>query len=654
MNSGAETDPASFRSTRSTRPSRAQLAAGLAAAPIRAVPSAHPAAAEPAPPADAAPPAPPPRKGARPHGEIWEGCPVKALGVNGELSYYLDRHGQMRAVSKHEAQKILHLFGDRLELLCSHFPQFDKDGARKSHRFDQTTASMALITAASEKGLFNPDGAVRGVGAWTDDLGRLIYHTGLQLLTADGPRPPSEIDGRIYPAYPPIPAPADKAPATVAEDILGTLNSWAWQQADTAPLLALGMIGVQMLAGALDWRPAFWVTGDKASGKSELQRLLGYLHGQGGLIQSTDATKSGVTSRIGHSALPVAIDELEPGEEGQAREREIIVLARIAASGGQWVRGTADQKGASGNVYSAFLFSSILIPGAMGPQDRSRIVTLGLGPLDKDAPKLVLDPRTWRGRGAALKRLLIDRWPSWAERLAAWRTELADQGLGGRNGDNYATTLAMADMALSEALPDAERLETWARKTAFAARAEIDEIGSDAEDMLMHLIGQPLDVYRRGELFTVAQWLMVAGELPAAPGKLRGELNGGEGSDDRGRALAAQGANAILAKYGLRVQRERDRQGQMGPPHLFIANAPIPGLARLFQDSRWQRGVWAQSARRVPGATRPAEAQRLAGQRSRGTLIPFAAIAGLMSFPMDRAQSAAAPDPYSDLNDFAP
>ena len=630
-----------------------ELARQLEAAPVAADPEdPGPASADPPDQADPAEgdsnPPPPSGRSGRPKGEIWEGCPVKALGVNGEVSWYLDRHGQLRGVDNHTAQKILHLYGNRIEALCWNFPTFDKEGARRHGRFDQTAASMAMIAACSDRGLFNPDGAVRGVGAWASDDGRLIYHTGQALITADGTEEPGEIDGKIYPAYPPIPSPALTAgKGDPAADMLGLISTWSWSRPDIDPMIVLGMVAVQMLCGALSWRPVYWFTGDKASGKSALQDFLKHVHGDRGLIQSNDPTKSGITSRLGHSSLPVAIDELEPGDEGSSKERDIIVLARVAASGGQWLRGSADQKGASGNVYSAFMFSSILIPGSMGAQDRSRLITLNMNPIPPGAAKPVITARHWNSRGAALKRTLIDRWDTWPERLELWRVALASHGLAGRNGDNYATTMAMADMALSADLPAAEHLDAMALKLAYATRTETDEIGSNAEDMLMHLLGQPFDVHRRGEQFNVAQWLMVAGQLDAAPYEVVG-FDASTIIDAQQRAEGAKRANEKLAKAGLRVK------GRGEEAALFIPNKPIPGLVKLFERSQWAGGVWAQASRRVPGAEPVEQPLTLAGQKSRGVYIPFRSVAGLLAFPMDRAPAKSSPPTPDDWEDFAP
>lgn len=586
---------------------------------------------------------PPPRgKPARPRGEIWDGCPVKPLGVNGGHCYYLDALGQLRAIGKHERQTIAQLFAHRLPALFHHFAKVtvDKDTGvikRKPDDFEADKAAFAMMAACGELGLFDPDGAIRGVGAWTDDDGGLIYHAGDVLITPEGEQPPATHHGRIYPAYPPIPKPAlaVKDGASPAAAILETLATWNWQR-DIDAMTALGVIGTQMLGGALDWRPTVWITGGKAAGKSTFQTLIKHLHGgEKGLVQSNDATKSGLTSRIGHGSLPVALDELEPGDERSSKEKDIITLARVASSGGQWFRGSSDQKGAGGNVYSTFLFSSILIPGELKPQDLSRLIILTLNALPEGATAPTLRADTWRTKGAALKRVLIDRWPSWAARLDLWREAFAAEGISGRNGDNWATTLAMADMALTEALPSADMLASWTHRVARLIRADVAELGSDADGMLMHLLTQKFDIYRRGEQHTIAQWLMAAARLPDYHKGLLGDTWAEQ--EDYAKAV-----NAKLASAGMRVS------GTGQAAELFVANAPIQGLLDLFAKSEWAKTVWKQSAARVTGARASDSSLKLAGIPSRGWYIPFKSMPGLMSFPMDRdktATSAPAADP---------
>lgn len=595
-----------------------------------------------------------PPKRERPKGQIWPDCPVVPLGVRGTTHYYLDVHGQMIGVSKHERQAIMGLFGKRLPDLCHHFAQWvkDDDGGmrRKPDAFEADKAAMAMIAACSEKGLFDPDGAVRGVGAWRDDDGGLIYHTGDTLIIGGKASAPHDHQGRIYPAFPPIPHPGptdsrdDPAP-----ELLEQLRSWQWDRPAIDPVIALGMIGIQMLGGALDWRPTFWITGARAAGKSSLQKLIEHLHGPKGLVQSTDATKSGITSRLGQSSLPVALDELEPSETGSGKERQIIELARIASSGGQWFRGSSDQKGAMGNVFSTFLFSSILIPGSLNAADLSRLIILNLRPFPEGTPTpKPLRPEQWRKRGAALKRILMDRWDTWAERLELWRDAFAEQGIGGRNGDNWATIMAMAEMARTPALPDKAKLAEWTAKVARHVKPEIAEIGDDASAMVVHLLSQKFEPFKGREAFTVAQWLMVAGQRPDAPPILGNEAV--NSNDPIVLANYAKEANKRLAQIGLRVT------GIGAEAMLFIANSPVQGLKDLFRDTAWANGAWKQSAARIKGARMFDGVRTLGGIPTRGVEVPFTSLPGLLAFSADRSAKAsamaAAPMP-PDMEDFA-
>jgi hypothetical protein len=577
------------------------------------------------------------KKGGRPRGEIFRDCPVVPLGVYGDFSFYLDRLGQLRKVDNHSLDKIRHVFGGDVRLLSMHFPQYDKDGARKPGKFDQANTAAAMTEASAERGVWSPVGRVRGAGAWADDDGGLIYHAGDEVLIAGDWRRPGVYGGRVYPASDPVPRPAATAGrGDAAQAILGQFATWAWRRPDIDPQLALGLVCAQMLGGALDWRPVGWLTGDAATGKSTFQKLLLWLHGgENGLLQAADATEAGIRSVVGYSSLPVAIDELEPDADNPKKVKAVIELARRAASGGQIFRGGADQKGHQSNAQSSFLFSSILVP-PMPAQDRSRLILLDLNRLPPDAPKMALDPRRWRGLGAQLRRVLIEGWTDWPQRLELWREALARHGQTGRGADNFATVLAMADMALRPDMPGRDELDAWARKVGHAATEDSLEVGSNAEDMLTRLLGQPLDVWRRGRKFTVGQWVAMAARLP--------------GARDAIDEATPENANSFLAAYGLRVR------GRGEAAELCIANKPLPMLCELFRDSSWADGVWSQAARRVTGASATAPLH-FAGAPSRAWAIPLANIPGLMAFPADRevvAQPAqtGAPPPPQDLEEF--
>lgn len=577
------------------------------------------------------PPAPP-----RPHGEIWKGCPIKPLGVNGGFCYYLDGLGQMRAIAKHDRMALMQLFNRLIPQLCHHFPKWVKDTdtgeyRRKSGEFAGDPAAMAMMQACGEKGLFDPEGAVRGVGAWVDDDGRLIYHAGDRLILSDGEMQPGTHQGRIYPAYPSIPAPAATATGAPARDFLDAVETWNFARPDIDPMVILGMTGIQMLGGAMDWRAAFWLTGPPGAGKSFFQKLLGLMHGgEKGLIQSPDATARGIASLLGHSTLPVALDELEPGDADSAKERAIIETARVAASGGKWMRGSSDQKGSSGQLRSTFMFSSVLIPGVLKSQDLQRIITLHLQPLAEGATPPNMRADTWRKRGAMMKRQLIDRWPTWGQRQELWREAFAEHKITGRNADNWATTLAMADMALHAELPTVEVTRGWAAKIAKHIRADLAELGNDADELLAHLLTQPFEPIRRSEIYLINDWVRVAAECYGTPNVLGRADRPTTGLTDSELAHEAKAANARLASIGLRVLGQRE--GAI----LFIANKPIEGLKRLFAHTPWAGGAWKQSAQRVPGAACPATPRHLAGVSTRGVEIPFTSMPALLALPADR------------------
>ncbi len=575
----------------------------------------------------------PPHRRGRPRGEIFEDCPVIPLGVYGDLSFYLDRLGQLRSVDNHSLDKIRHVFCGDVRLLALHFPQFDKEGSPRPGKFDQANVAAAMTAATSEKGVWKPTNRVRGAGSWTDEFGKLVIHAG-DAVWIDGKwQHPGIYDGKVYVAADPVPRPAKTAPrGDPATDLLELLQTWEWQRPDIDPQLMLGFIMAQMLGGALNWRPVMWLTGDKASGKSEFQKLLFHVHGgEAGLLQAANATGAGIRSVVGNSCLPVAIDELEPDRDRGSRVKDVIELARLASSGGKIFRGSTDQTGHQSNAFSCFLFSSILV-SAMPAQDRSRMIVLNLDQIPADKPSLKMDPRRLRKIGEALRRSILEGWETWADRLQLWFAALARHDQTKRGIDNYGTVLALADMALHPDLPSAETLDNWALKLGRGITEDAMEVGSNAEDMVLTLMGQYFDPYRRGEQYTIAQWIMAAARLHGAPHSLwHKNMSEGEGED------AAKRANETLAKVGLRVK------GAGNEAQLFLPNKPIPALCVLFRDSQWADGGWAQASRRLPGAEFPPTPLRLAGIQSRGVYVPFASIAGLSDFQTDTPVAARGP-----------
>lgn len=579
----------------------------------------------------------PPERG-RGRGEIWHGCKVIPLGVDGDISYYIDALGQLRAIDNHSLDKMRHVFCGEVQSLARRFPQYDQNGKPKPGKFEQAALAAAMTSSAAECGVWKPVGKVRGPGCWCDDDGGLIIHAGDEILIGGKWRKPGLHEGKVYTAGDPVPRPAETLPRYDAgQELLHLLETWAWRRPEIDPYLVLGVVMAQMLGGALEWRPVTWLTGSAATGKSTFQKLLSHIHGGDcGLLQAADATESGIRSILGYSSLPVAIDELEPDGDRPQKVRGVIELARRAASGSQIFRGSADQKGYQANAFSCFLFSSIYVPD-MPSQDRSRMIILELDQLASDLPAPRLDPRKLRRIGQVLRRRIMDAWSEWPARLDAWLEALAEEGQAGRSGRNFATALALADIALNDELAAADVRASWAAKISKQITDASMEIGDDVQDMMLHLMGQMIDPFRRGEQFSIAQWVMAAAELKGAPAGIGGD------DDDTpwDKSQKARRANEQLSKYGLRVATGD------GVPKLFLPNAKIPALCKLFEGSTWGNGVWSQSARRFPGAT-PSNPLKLAGIQTRGTYIPVTAIPGLSDFQTTQTVAPSAPHVTSE------
>lgn len=567
---------------------------------------------------DASPVAPPPDPAGptTPQDEGTVGlppdCPVEALGLDGDICYYLDVQRQLRALPAREHSRlgVLMLFGRRSDLLYRYWPRVSKEGDVTGWRPEM--AAEALVAAASRRGVWNALQRVRGTGAWVGSEGQLVLHYGDAIWhgpTRGQPAgrwcEPGQEGEHVYPAAASTPRhAAERAPGGErgpAHDLLALLRTWRWRRGDLDAHLLLGWMCAALIGGAIEWRPMAWITGDRATGKSTLHQVLRLTLQS--IVSVSDATGAGIWQRLGHAAVPVAIDELEADEDNR-RAFQIVKLARQAASGGVVLRGGADHRGTEFTARSCFLFSSILIPPMLG-QDRSRLAILELDPLVAEGEAFrsppALEPQRLATLGAALRRRLLDGWPRWAATLEAYRQALAAQGHGGRGADQLGTLLAAADLALHDRPPSGDDLDDWAaRLKPSGAGDQADD--ADHERCVAHLVTSPVDVYRGGERKVLNHWLQ------AAAGYLKG--------------VDRYEAERVLATYGLKIHAEGTE--------LFLAVCNShQGLAQIFAGTHWAgrsgaAGVWAQALRRVPGA-RLHTGLRFAGVQARCTLIPLAA-----------------------------
>lgn len=512
--------------------------------------------------------------GERKSGEIYAGCPVQALGVYGELFYYLDIKGQLQAVKKHDTDKISALFMGNTAGLIEAYPKFGRESNNPTG-WKHEAVREAMQRACGEKGVWNAFEKVRGLGAWPDTDGSVILHCGDAVLHRGKWKVPGEIEGYVYPSAPRTPRPLDDFPKTeYASELLQILETWNWRSGEIDAYLFLGWICSAMFGGALDWRALIWITGDAGTGKSTLQKLMRLvMGGEGAILQSTDATEASIRQFLLQSTIPVALDEIEAEADGR-KAASVIKLARQAASGGVVLRGGSDHKGQEFKARSSFAFSSILIPRLLD-QDISRLAVLELDQLQTGVTPPEITARYMMTIGRGLRTKIIESWDRLHETLELYRQALQRVGHSARGCDQFGTLLALADLAMFEEPPTVDRCAGWAQKLGADRIADQMDKTADWQQMLSHLMEQPLPVFKGGEQHLVGEYVMAAiGEDDFVEPKVAG------------RALRSVGIKVFGVKQAAQ---------------LAIANNHA-NLNTLFRDTRWRDGVWSQAAKRIPHA----------------------------------------------------
>jgi hypothetical protein len=517
------------------------------------------------------------------------GCPVVPLGCSGNAGYFIDPIGQVQKIEPPYGKgHLLGLFAGDDNFLGWAWPRWGKKGI---DGYAAEKAGACLVAACFAKGPWNEVERKRGRGAWLMRNGDIALHTGTCVWVKNRREEPGVIDDYVYPARPQLQLPwPEEVPDTAnpAKLLRPLLNSWQWARPDVDPTLLLGWIGAAMIGGALPWRPAVYITGDKATGKSTLQGLIKELLGDY-LIQAVDTTGAGIYQHIGCDSLPIAVDELE-GESDTRKAKNVLKLARIAASGGLMLRGGDRHNPVEFRARSCFLFSSINTP-PLEPQDLSRMAILRLARLPAGQASPDLDPQVLTVLGRCILRRMLDEWPRFSETFGAFKGELARAGMDGRGQDTFGVLLTCADIIehvgwdearLSAPAGDGD-LKPLAELMAVGKMAEFEDASENWRICLGHLLNVRVDAWRSGSRHAV--------------GKLLWDL--WQGHDDMNETLA----RSMLWQAGLSLVKRRN---SMRDYWLAVPNQN-PLTRALFEGSKWGgdlgAGVWAGALRQSPRGT---------------------------------------------------
>lgn len=522
----------------------------------------------------------------RPYDRLPPNCPVIPLGVNGKVCYFIDTMGQVIAVAVSDWGKKL---VTQLFARCPNYPYWAWP-RRNATTFEingmQADDAQACLTkAAAERGLFTMLDKVRGRGCWPVSDGGVVWHAGNTLYRVEGKRlvssPCGEFDGVFYPTSPnvtrPWNAPVDPSDSPVHR-LLADLSTWTWERPGLDPLLVLGVIGCGFLGGALPWRPHAFITGDKGVGKSTLQGVIKAIFGDS-LHATADTTPAGIYQRVKQDCLPCAIDELEAGADNR-RAEGVIKLATLSSSGAVMFRGGSEHAPVEFRLENTFIFSSIN-PPPLPAAVRSRMAYISLGKLEKNVVRRPLDVKG-DVVGSMILRALMDVWPDFHPKLAAWFKLLSAAGFDQRGCDTYGTLLTVANLLLGDkaleafGLPitDDRELGNYVARMTASDRADGEE---NWRMCLSHLLGSQLDAWRGGEKSTVGatieEW-----EIGIEP---------------------TDKTNERLQTAGLRVQ-ERERPDGTRERLLAVPIGASPALSKLYVGSIWQQAVWASALKQGP------------------------------------------------------
>lgn len=556
-------------------------------------------------------------------GELPPYCPVRPLGRDGDVFYFLNAAGGLGELTPSASGK-----GHLDAMFAGQWPylvwawgrvKWAQKGPIYQDNYDAEKVRSDLFDAATAKGNWNSVDMVRGRGAWIGPYDELILHLGDHLLIDGTERVEcGERDGFLYPGRPPIPGPVAEAQpagdAACGAQIMQILKTWSWARPELDPYLMLGWICAAMLGGALDWRPTVFITGDAATGKSTLQKLTGILQG-GAIVQAVETTAAGIYQVLKDDCLPVAVDELEAQSDGR-KVKAVIELARVANSGGRMLRGGQDHNGRQFDLRSAFMFSAINAP-ALQSQDRSRMAMLNLKELVEVEGRASLDFIEMAQLGRQLFRRIIDWWPRMSElreEVRNWLME--DAGHDGRGADTFGTLVAFYHAAVSDDMPTDDELAHWCDLLKSTALAEFEARTPNWKLCLRHLIQVRPDAMRTTAHKTVGAQLR--------------QFWRGEHNDHTPCSFGE--LKRRLGEVGLGVSGPKRGGARPENSWLFVPN-DHSSLAPLFGDTKWAAeggapGTWTDALRQSP-AWIPSEKKglhrqgngRVGGMPLRGTLL---------------------------------
>jgi hypothetical protein len=553
--------------------------------------------------------------------------PFQCLGLDAEHFYLIDGDGLFRVLPRDRAGHMLMLGicgAENQDWAFHHYARWRKVGedlerVPRSLQPELIGQDVALLSGL--KGSFNPSAMVRMQGAWLGEDGDLILHCGDHLWIRGG-RCRTGVRGRYaYPRspslLPPHPEPVSR---TIGQQVLDDLSRWQFGRS-IDPVLLLGLVGLALVAGAMETRPNILLLGEHGVGKSGLlQRVKDYLVDR--MLLTPDATPAGITQRVGLSNMLIGLDEREPGEN-PGRDAALLALLRACYTGGESLRGGQDHIGVSFVLRCAVLAAATREP-SMDSADRSRNICVRvLGPPSDRQDRLRLVHDAWReALGTQLLRRLADGWKRLQlEVMPAWDDCLRDIGYDGRGADTLGTLLSIAWLLREDRAPTQGDMDLIAADLRAMLQEEQHERQPGYQRFLDHLLGLSVDPLRKGEWRTLLELVKLAagyGMTPEAERRVPSEAARIAKSDD-----AAIDAQRQLSRLGMKIGTD----SETGDCVLWIANQST-ALSEMLRGTIWagvpgRTSAWSKLLQRAPRARVTGVGIRFSSGFSRAVQLPL-------------------------------
>lgn len=472
-------------------------------------------------------------------------------------------------------------------------------------------ASLAdhLMTACRALRVYDP-GNIRGRGAWYDN-GVPVLHIGNHLIVG-GERQDLVLPGSKFvyedaiPLVERVALPLSNMDANQLFKICGSLR---WEKKVSGRLLA-GWIALAPICGALNWRPAIWLTGAAGAGKSWIvKEIIRASLGSFSLYVKSKTTEPYLRQKLGSDALPVLFDEAEREDVASAaRMKSVLELVRQASSDDDAVIGKGGVNGrpVDYRIRSMFCFQSINI-SITEQADASRISVLGLRDKSRDGDVAFEDLQVRAAEiitpqfSAGLIARSVSLIPVIRQNAEIFARALSVAGGSRRMGDQLGTLLAGAYSLHSTRLISQADAETYVANEDWVEEKSIDDDKDEAK-LLRTLLTSMVRVLN----------------VDAPVGRLIDDaMNPGENEEGR---INSKIADRALREKGIKIGM---RNGVSG---VYISTNH-QGIKSLLTGTPWDAS-WSKALSRLPDAdTGKGILERFSvGHTSRAVWIPMSTI----------------------------